>query len=204
MIRRCLATVFRVVLAVSGALAQEKKTVPPSPKPEDEEPSLAVTMKFIQDKLNDVVPANYVVYTHDDIKGADWANQFKSEVTKVVANPTQCSINYHWKIERDGKVIEDDDAWFSLKDIEDSVAMSLEQEFKELATAAGHPSWSARIDPPVFVLKVRRTNKRVNDFDFFDEQLTNRVAKAMVHAVELCGGGSKPEPFLGVLAAVNI
>ena len=30
---------------------------------------------------------------------------------------------------------------------------------------------------------------------FFDEQLANRVANAMVYAVELCGGGSKPEPF---------
>jgi hypothetical protein len=29
-----------------------------------------------------------------------------------------------------------------------------------------------------------------------DEDLANRVAKAMLHAVELCGGGgSKPEPF---------
>jgi hypothetical protein len=27
------------------------------------------------------------------------------------------------------------------------------------------------------------------------EDLANRLAKAMAHAVELCGGGSKPEPF---------
>jgi hypothetical protein len=25
--------------------------------------------------------------------------------------------------------------------------------------------------------------------------LADRVAKALVHAVELCGGGPKPEPF---------
>jgi hypothetical protein len=30
---------------------------------------------------------------------------------------------------------------------------------------------------------------------FLDEDVANRTAKAMVHAVELCGGGSKPEPF---------
>jgi hypothetical protein len=28
-----------------------------------------------------------------------------------------------------------------------------------------------------------------------DEDTANRLAKALVHAVELCGGGSKPEPF---------
>jgi len=29
----------------------------------------------------------------------------------------------------------------------------------------------------------------------FDEDFANRLAKAMLHAVELCGGGSQPEPF---------
>ena len=30
---------------------------------------------------------------------------------------------------------------------------------------------------------------------FRDEDAANRVAKAMIHAIELCGGGSTPEPF---------
>lgn len=30
---------------------------------------------------------------------------------------------------------------------------------------------------------------------FRDEDTANRVAKALVHAVELCGGGSEHEPF---------
>jgi len=33
------------------------------------------------------------------------------------------------------------------------------------------------------------------DFIFSDETMANRVAKAMLLAVELRGGGSKPEPF---------
>ncbi len=32
-------------------------------------------------------------------------------------------------------------------------------------------------------------------WSFRDEETANRVAKAMVHAAELCGGGRKPEPF---------
>jgi hypothetical protein len=32
------------------------------------------------------------------------------------------------------------------------------------------------------------------EFYLFDETMANRVAQAMVHAVELCGGG-KDEPF---------
>jgi hypothetical protein len=30
---------------------------------------------------------------------------------------------------------------------------------------------------------------------FYEQETADRVAKAMVHAVELCGGGPKPEPF---------
>jgi hypothetical protein len=33
------------------------------------------------------------------------------------------------------------------------------------------------------------------DFYFHDEDTANRVAKAVVHAIEQCGGGSQPEPF---------
>jgi hypothetical protein len=34
----------------------------------------------------------------------------------------------------------------------------------------------------------------MNMFSFSDVDLANRVAKAMVHAIELCGGGNK-DPF---------
>lgn len=32
-------------------------------------------------------------------------------------------------------------------------------------------------------------------WSFHDEDTANRVAKAVVHAIETCGGGSAPEPF---------
>jgi|CZKF01.1.fsa_nt_gi hypothetical protein len=39
------------------------------------------------------------------------------------------------------------------------------------------------------------TNVGVFTLHFRDEETADRVAKAMIHAVELCGGGSQPEPF---------
>ena len=91
-----------------AALAQGKKNVAPPPKPADEGPSLEVTMKFMEDKLNDVGALNLVVYSQGEAVGKEIFHLF---------------------------------------------------------------------------------------FPFFEEQLANRVAKAMVHAVELCGGGGPPEPF---------
>jgi hypothetical protein len=45
--------------------------------------------------------------------------------------------------------------------------------------------------------KTTEVNDNIGEFalPFRDEETANRVAKAMIHAIELCGGGSKPEPF---------
>jgi hypothetical protein len=191
MIIRCLTTVFLVLLAVSAALPQEKRAVPPPPKPTDEGPSLEATMKFIQDKLNDIGPVNHAISVHNNAAGNDWTNQFKGKVTKVVADPSACRISYHWKLERDGAVVSDFDAGYSFKDVGDIVVTPLEQYLKKMDTAAGHPQFNYSVDPPVFALQVRRTDtKRSDDLFISDEQLANRLAKTMVHAVELCGGAA--------------
>jgi hypothetical protein len=44
-------------------------------------------------------------------------------------------------------------------------------------------------------LVVRRPHGVMNLFPFTDADLADRVVKALTHAVELCGDGSKPEPF---------
>jgi hypothetical protein len=52
-------TVFLTVVFVAAAgLAQQE--VPPPPKPPDNGPSLEVTMKIIQDKMNDQGDVEYV------------------------------------------------------------------------------------------------------------------------------------------------
>jgi hypothetical protein len=192
----CLIAMWFMLLVVNGAAAQ-KKNVPPPPKPGDDGPSLEVTMKFIQDKLNGIGPVNFVTYYHDNIEGRDWALQWDVEVTRVAADARSCRIAFHRKAMGDnGVVTEDKDHGFAMKDVGQIAVMTMEQVKKEKATANRQPAWSFKIDPPVFALQVRKTDAKESDeFDFFDEQMANRVAKAMLHAVELCGGGSKPEPF---------
>ena len=55
-------------------------------------------------------------------------------------------------------------------------------------------SMQAKVLPDLFVLTTRRPNNQEDVFMFLDETLANRVAKALIHAVELCGGGNK-DPF---------
>jgi hypothetical protein len=187
-----------VILVVSAASAQGKKAVPPPSKPADDGPSLKVTMKFIQDKLNDLGPVKYVQSDHDNSFGLDWKVQHREQFTNVVAHPSECRVSFHQEEEDDGEVVYAEDDGLFLKEVKDIAVMSMDQYLKDPSETHGYPnSPTVRVDPPVFVLEVRMTNKGApKAFYFFDEQLANRLAKAMVHAVEFCGG-SKREPFQG-------
>lgn len=191
---------------ITSATAQEKKAVPPPPKQVDDGPSLEITMKFIHDKLSSVGPMKYAIYLYDPVTADNSQLSVSSELSNLVGDASACRISFHSKVARgtDSSLASDVDAEFSLKDVQDITVMPEEQRLHVVRQREGSvqppPTYKlevTKVDPPVSVLMVRRTNAKEADnfFWFFDEELANRVAKAMVRAVELCGGGSKPEPF---------
>jgi hypothetical protein len=190
--------------AVSAAMAQQKVAPPPQPaedaekapprKPKNKGPSLDVTMKFIQDKLNSVGTVNVVSYVHDGVAGNDWTAQFAYGISPVNANALGCLVNYHFKQVLNGQSVRDQDAGIPLKLVENIIVMPIDQSLKEVNAKEGHPSLSTRTDPPAFTLRAVRSDGASNEIFFQDQDLANRVATAMVHAVELCGGGNK-DPF---------
>jgi hypothetical protein len=186
------ALFLTLLLLATTAVAQ--KSVPPPPKPADSGPSLEVTMKFIQDKLNEQGTFNYVVFIHDDVGGSDWVVRRSSAATNFVADPSTCRVSYHQKHVINGKTVGDVDLWFALRYVRSLAVMTIEQNMKIVDTDGGNPSWSYRAEPTFSVLRVKRTDNAGDDFLFHDEDSANRVAKALTHAVELCGGGEN-EPF---------
>lgn len=168
--------------------------VPPPPKPPETGPSLEATMSFIQEKLNSIGPVNFIIYYHDNTNGNDWAHKFKIEDTGVRASAADCKIIYHVRATRDDKVYFEADNVVPLKDVKQIGVMNEEQRAKEYDSQSGHPEYAQRVDPPVFLLYVELKAGAV-DFNLYDETLANRLAKAIVHAVELCGGGKEQDPF---------
>jgi TonB family protein len=202
-------TTVNVIFTLGGSLPQsspdagsqeaapplaQTTAVPPPPMPAPDGPSLAATMQFIQDKLQERGRLNFAVYTHDNADGKDYIDQYSSEASNIVADPAACSINYHRNVKKNGAVFADDNVSFSFRDVQDLAVMPEEQEFKRAYAADGHPTWEPRVDPPLFLVVARRAANQANGFFFPSEELANRLAKAMLHAVELCGGGSK-DPF---------
>jgi hypothetical protein len=173
-----------------GCVCAGGQDVPPTPGPKDEGPSLADTMKFIEDKLNSIGSVNYIGYAHDNLIGNEWANKFGAQATNVRADVAACQIDFHWRVTRDDQVVQELDAWFSLRAVDEVTVKTREQNLKELNAKAGHPEWTTRVDPPAFVVAVALRNGE-SSFILYDESSANRIAKAIVRAVELCGGGDE-------------
>ncbi|MGD0683022.1 MAG: hypothetical protein ABR990_13350 [Terracidiphilus sp.] len=89
-----------------------------------------------------------------------------------------------------------EDYAFSLRAVQDIVVKPWEQYGTERLAKHGHPDTTiTSTNPPITALVVRQAHGVENVFTFTDADLADRVAKAMVHAVELCGGGKSEEPF---------
>jgi len=165
---------------------------PPAGAQTNSGPSLAETMQFIQDKLNDIGKVAYVTFRQDVSDGRTATYTRTSEISNVVADQNQCRISYDRKGTGGGKTYKDENSVFSLRDVQDIVVRPWEQLETEYQAKNGYPNVIVTSNnPPITVLEVRRPHGEENVFLFIDANLADRVAKAMSHAVELCGGGNK-------------
>jgi len=217
--KRHLMTMCVAVLAVSAALAQEKKTVPPPPKPADDTPTLAATMKFIQDKLKEQGNVSFLESWNNTITGEQYyPSKHSFELLVAKSDPTGgLSLNFAHTFP--GLGLKNTSTFrIHFKDVEKLEVLSKADKLHREFAKAGTPEKVFQTEPSVHALVIymtrgktvsvhmqsfsdsaptKETEGSTDEIEllFRDEDMANRVAKAMVHAVELCGGGSKPEPF---------
>jgi hypothetical protein len=99
----------------------------------------------------------------------------------------------------------------SFKQIEKITVEKLQDVQNQAYAEAAHPEITVTVTPPIFYLKLSASSavfsvhtsstqgnqpsvekditSKTNGITFRDEDTANRVAKAMTHAMELCGGG---------------
>lgn len=178
---------------VPAAAAQT--AVAPPPQPPSSGPSLQVTMQFIQDKLGDVSKGSYIIFSQNTTDGSTFSNSVTYELSNIVADQNQCRISFHQKNTFNGRAAAGFDVWFTLHDVQDIVVKPMAQYQTESDASMGQPNLIATSTSPLMtLLLVRHPHGVVNSFPFTDADLADRVAKALTHAVELCGGGNT-EPF---------
>ncbi|MGD0683021.1 MAG: hypothetical protein ABR990_13345 [Terracidiphilus sp.] len=191
-----------VVLKQAGATEAELKAImaqgaapadtQPAATPADTGPSLAESMQFIQDKLNNLGKVAFVEFMQDVNTGPVGTFTLTNEISNLVGDQNQCRISYHRKMTFNGKTTLDNNDGFSLRDVQDIVVKPWEQYQNEIFARNGTPNYTiTSSNPPIILLQVRRPHGEENVVLFADADLADRVARAMQHAVELCGGGNK-------------
>ena len=178
------AGVFLLLFAITTAWAQKASQ---QPERLAQDASLEATMTFIQVKLNSIGAVKYVARAHDSENGGDWANSFKDEVSRLIANPSVCRVYYHWFTSVQDRVTMDKDVGFALYDVKKIRVLTREELFKTDNAAMGR-DWTAKVEPPVYVVVVERPAHVENHFVFLDEEFAKQIARALSHAVGLCGG----------------
>jgi hypothetical protein len=194
-------------------------------------PTLADTMKFIQEKLKEQGLVEFVetvgIQNHPEVTIRISA---RSKDDEVVADPAACTLyaagtyDSNTVASAGGKTISTDDqhsylsGTLAFKDVEKITVEPVLDFFNRHTAESGHPEFTATAGTPVFFVELsasktlftrHETNTTGNKAPvvtdeplkeaglvFRDEETANRVAKAILHAVELCGGGQKiSEPF---------
>jgi hypothetical protein len=193
---KTLRTIVSVLalMAFTAALAQQP--VAPQPKPAANTPSLAVTMQLIQKELNAVGKLSFVVHIFDKEEG-NGISRYIEERSKVVADPATCTIRYHWWRSMHGDVVNDEDVTFSLRDVLGIAMMNADQAENKQSDEEQIPpeerkTYHLKFVPQEYVVLMRKPDDNIEGFTFNDKKQAERVAQAMGHAVELCGGKSVP------------
>lgn len=189
-IRNLLAAALLGGIALT--LSAQQPIASPS-KPADNGKSLAATMQFIEKTLREKGKLTFVLHTNNGA-GGDAVLQQSSETSNVVADPAACTIRYHYKKTGQGNILEDDYT-IRFHDVHSVVVIpfeqyALEEHKKEIPYIGDKPGWYAKFDPPIFLVLARGPGDEERGLDYADEKMAHRIADALGHAAELCGGSS--------------
>ena len=181
--KRVLLAAAVAMIGVGGAVAADQAGQ-----------GLDVTLAFIRDKVAQQGPINYAGVTHDSADGASWGTQFNVEASNVTADAPACQLNFHWRTVVDGKASFDGEVTIPFGKVDRVAVTSMEADTTRLTAEGGHPTWTTKVTPAVWVAGYHRVDGRNGSLDFHDRDLAERVARAMRHAAQLCGG-TKAEAF---------
>jgi hypothetical protein len=184
-------------LSASSALAQQKVT--PLPRPKGSGASLLATTDFIVHKLTDVGKVNFIAFVTTTTDQSTYQHHNTRELTNVRFT-SPCVLSYHYSLTIDDKAPGTVDITIGFTETESIVVEQEERFLSEINAKAGHPEWVvSTTQPQTFVLRFIPNKKVDADSDFLtfhlqDANLADRLAKAMTHVIELCGGGNR-DPY---------
>jgi hypothetical protein len=148
--------------------------------------SLKETLGFIRDRFAGQGEISYKIKLHDSADGSDWSNSMTGRATNVSYDVGNCSLSYHWNTTSDGKQIQDFDVTWYFGNGRKVSVVNREEEVRAQAANDGHPTWTAIVSPPLWVVTTTFTDN-TGVANFTDKDTAERFARAIDHAMDLCG-----------------
>jgi len=142
---------------------------------------------------------NFIVFVTNTTDQSTGQHHQTRELTNVRFS-SPCALSYHYSTTLDDKAPLTPDVTIPFTAIESIVVEQAERYYSEINAKIGHPEWVvSTTQPQTFVLRLIPIKKPDFDTDWItfylqDANLTDRLAKAMTHLVELCGGGNR-DPY---------
>ncbi|MGA7156573.1 MAG: hypothetical protein WBY53_06990 [Acidobacteriaceae bacterium] len=217
-LKRSLALVVLLPAIAAPSLTQTHPVTQPK-KQTDSGPSLDVTTKFIQDELNAEGEVNYAAYIHDNQSGSDEIIQYsyKSIDPQFPTPGNKCSAVYTFISHTENSSRASDlryTRYLYFQGMQKLQVMPANSWWEQEMADESTPTKSVNIQPNLFVLSFGRPvsdivcevdgkpvkcvttqiDRIAMTWSFRDQDTANSVAKAVMHAVELCGGGHQ-DPF---------
>jgi hypothetical protein len=166
-------------------------------------------MKYIQDKVNQQGKIEYAFSESNPATDFSFPQFQRSEESQVIAVDPAGGLS----VQKSYAAANETETWrLNFKDVGKLEVLSATDSYSR-----NDPGWEIQISPQYFylyihliggrtvqrhIIKVKHGKTTSSDIStgelrlvFRDEESADRAAKAFVHAVELCGGGSKPELF---------
>jgi len=180
-------------------------------------------MQFVEAKLNEQGKVSTLHTMHDSLTSKDWGPfKYVWEVSEAAFDPQSCQMTWReihtWPSLQWGAW--DSRLSLSLREVSRLEVLALQDQLNRQSAKGGHPETVSAVSPEVSVMTIYMSrdksvrnqghktegesgkNEPVDSDDHFDsveihfaeDEVAQRTAKALVHAVELCGGGNK-DPF---------
>lgn len=152
-------------------------------------PSLEATLQFIADQIRTQESFNYDFY----MKNEKSPISVKKKSSNVLANVKNCSISYDIYSEYLINIyqhIENTPRKYNHKSVVNFKDINYISAMTYTQAESNSENPTTRTDPEFYVVKMDVGKDSINPsyLEFHTEDTAKRVAKAMSHAVQLCGG----------------
>jgi hypothetical protein len=154
-------------------------------------PSLAETLHFIEDKLNDSGAVNFRAFNQNpDGSAAGGSVSVSWRMSEATADTSTCQVGFQKALTQNGATTSEQAIVLSFRRV-DKLEVATEQDaINRVRAQNGQSALIYKTEPSSYRLSISAGG---NTFlNFRDEETANRIVKAMNHAVELCGGSKKP------------